>query len=70
MKNRNKLSLDKIKIAKLNNLRSIVGGSFYDIQDGTVLIDPNDLLTVGDTKTTSTKTGAGSIGTTATDTNI
>ncbi|MBQ4804855.1 hypothetical protein J8L88_18470 [Aquimarina sp. MMG015] len=70
MKNRNKLSLDKVKIAKLNNLRYIVGGSFHDLQDGTVPIDPNDLTTIGDTKTTSTKTGAGSISTTAIGTNI
>ncbi|SEM10684.1 hypothetical protein SAMN04487910_4117 [Aquimarina amphilecti] len=70
MKNKTKLSLDKIKIAKLNNLRYIVGGSLSFIEEGTAPIEPTDLITAGDTKMTSTKTGAGSINTTAIETNI
>ncbi|WP_298541153.1 hypothetical protein [uncultured Aquimarina sp.] len=54
MKNKRKLSLDKIKIAKLNNTRAILGGSLVATENLPVI----NAMSIIEQCTDSTKTGA------------
>ncbi|AXT50169.1 hypothetical protein D1818_04730 [Aquimarina sp. BL5] len=51
-----KLSLDKTKIAGLNNMRAVVGGSLSGIEPDIVDLPSINVLTFTDQNTTSTKT--------------
>ncbi|MBW1298267.1 hypothetical protein [Aquimarina litoralis] len=64
-KDLHKLSLDKIKIARLTNARAIKGGSIILIEEGdSIQVSETSLESINDQCTTSTKTvpiGTGSI---------
>ncbi|WP_299220793.1 hypothetical protein [uncultured Aquimarina sp.] len=51
-----KLGLDKTKIARLNNMRAIVGGSLSGVGPDLVDLPSINVLTLTDQHTTSTKT--------------